>query len=375
MAQRPSKGRHVGAGKQNGKRGSAASGRKHGRTAAAKAVPAPVAREDQAEQRAPGPVTKSMQAARYRSTFINKRRLKQAQDAGFPDWVSYLKTLPEPRRKRLELNERVRTEIMRRPMTQDEVNALRARLAAELGVTVTRTPQREGSRIPRGGFGMGRKPGGYMPKVDATVPLEERQGDDPNAPNFDPRVASSGERALRAALAKVLRERRVRELDVTTYDLAVSAYIEPNRIGEWERENVTVQRLGDMYRIARALGLSGEELLRRWLEAMIGRPVRASRGAGRNPRSQAAHPLVVEEAALASPDREDELLRRWRESVAFTRTPRLKDKPNDDVLAMLSGLGAALRGVADAELAKHREERSSARVLEVTDLIARLIKK
>jgi transcriptional regulator with XRE-family HTH domain len=375
MAQRPSKGQHVGTGKQDGERGSAAAGRKHGRATAPKAVPAPIAREDQAEQRVPGPVTKSMQAARYRSTFMNKRRLQQAQEAGFPDWESYLKTLPEPRRKRLELNERVRTEMMRRPMTQDEVNALRARLAAELGVTVTRTPQREGSRIPRGGFGLGRKPGGYMPKVDATVPMAERQGDDPNVPNFDPRVASSGERALRAALAKVLRERRVRELDVTTYDLAVRAYIDPNRIGEWERENLTAQRLGDLYRIARALGLSGEELLRRWLEAMIGRPVRTGRDTGRGPRSQAAQPLVAEEAALASPDPEGELLRRWRESVAFTRAPGLRDKPQDDVLAMLGGLGAALRRLADAELAKHREERSSDRLLEVTDLIARLIKK
>lgn len=375
MAQRPSKGRRIGRGERGSKMGSAAVGGEPRRSEAPEAAAAPESQEDQAERRAPGPETKTMQTTRYRTTWMNKRRLKQAQDAGFPDWESYLKTFPEPRRKRFELNDRVRTEMMRHPMTQDEVNALRARLAAELGVTVTRTPQREGSRIPKGGYGVGRKPGGYMPKVDTTVPMEERQADDPNAPNFDPRVASSGERALRAALAKVLRERRVRELDVTTYDLAVTAYIDPNRIGDWERENLREQRLGDIYRIARALGLSGEELLRRWLETMIGHTVLATREAGGEARQLALRPLLVEDAASRSADPEGELLRRWRETVAFTRAQGLKDKPQDDVLAMLSGLGAALRRVADAELAKHRDERSTARLVEVTDLIGRLLKK
>ena len=323
-----------------------------------------------------GRVAVPRRVMRYQARWLAKERLRRAQAAGFPDWESYLRTLPEARRKQLEVNDRVRAERTRRLMTRDEVNALRAQLAAELGVRARRAPDRSAARIPRGGFGIGRKRGGYLPKIDPAIPMEERQGDDPCAPNFDARVPSTGERVLRAALATVLRERRIRELDVTTYELGERAFLDPNAIGAWERGGLKQQRLTDVHRIARALELTGEELLRRWLEALVGRPIAFVSDSAGTARGDGGRPLLISDrSADLSSDLEAALVRRWREVFAFARFRPTRGKSRDDVLALFGALASAVRRAADAELAKRPDERRLDGLFELADLIGELRKR
>lgn len=202
------------------------------------------------------------EAVRQAQQEIVSYRDQAARNQGYSSWraVAY-----ERRRINTEIKD-LRKEIVRAARLRDYLERIKA------GEPLPALPDRSGVRMPRRKkASIGRLPR-YMPEVDESVPFELRQADDPNAPHFDPRQADQQERALRLAYGGMIRDLRVDTLQESVYDVAPRAYLDPNRVADYER-GVDKASFSEMSRIARAVNLTGEQLLIRWLEALTGRQV------------------------------------------------------------------------------------------------------